>query len=766
MPCTASASTVEEHSQWSHCAINCPGRCPLLFHVRDGELESVDADDEARACLRGRSMRMWVNSPDRLRWPMKRIGPRGSDEFERISWDEALETTYRRLRSIIDAYGNEAVYYAYATGQSATTDHPFRRLLSCIGGYLGSYNNYSNAQIGAMVEFMEGKSDRAKAGSDLSVAEDARLVLVFGGSPAETAQGGAVSNGVWTRMRDRVTRNGGHILVVDPRMNDSIVGHAEEWLPINPGTDAALVAALIHEIYRKGACDIEFLHRFCVGFDDETMPAAYRGKGLSYVDYLMGNGYDGVEKTPGWAEEITGVDRGTIQKVAHLIMEADPLFVMQGWGSQRHSNGEMTAGSIMMLPLVTGQIGLRGTNNGVHENVGGNLLSHLPSLENPVTASIPVFLYTEAIDHGRKMTAKRDGVRGVDALGSDIKCIINHAGNCLTNQHGDINRTHEILSDETRCEFILGIDVEFCDSSRYADILLPDLFRLEQDSVLDAGSSDYYLTAGSPAVTSRFERRSAWDVCCELARRFGVEEEFTAGRSQEGWIRALFEESRVEYPWLPSYDEVKAKGVWHRPERGASVALSAFRSDPEGHPLQTPSGKIEIFSEALVGISEMWELSEEDTITPIPTYVPDRNGQARVSERHPLVLVGFHHRGNLHSSWGNVDAIQIENPSMLWINPTDAARRGIADGDEVEVFNSFGRLRVEAKVTGRIKQGAVALPQGAWHRADMAGDRVDHGGCINTLTGSSPSPLAKGNPQHANVCQVVRVREEEGPCLG
>ena len=149
-------AAAEETVTWGHCAINCPGRCSLKFHVQDDEVVWVDTytskdagfdDPQPRACLRGRSYRRWLASPDRINYPMKRVGKRGEGKYEQISWDEAIDLAATKLKEVIDKYGNEAVYVPYATGVSATTSRPFNRFLNLVGGYLNFYNSYSTAQI-------------------------------------------------------------------------------------------------------------------------------------------------------------------------------------------------------------------------------------------------------------------------------------------------------------------------------------------------------------------------------------------------------------------------------------------------------------------------------------------------------------------------------------------------------------------------------------------------------------------------------------------
>ena len=744
---------------WGHCAINCPSRCPLKFHVKDDEIVWVEADTssdaafedrQARACLRGRSYRRWMNSPDRLIYPLKRVGARGEGKFERISWEEAIDTIAGELTRVIESYGNDAVYIDYATGvEGVTTGQPFQRLLNLCGGYLDYYGSYSAAQLAYMQATVFGASG---GGSALKTAEDAELVLVFGSSPIETRQGGLHTHYDYVALREKTK---GKIIVIDPRFNDSLSGHSDQWLPINPGTDAALVAAIAYELIAADRIDVDFLHTYCSGFDEESMPEAARGKHLSYKDYVLGEGYDKVEKSPEWAAPITGIDADAIRALAAEIAEASPLFVTQGWGPQRRSNGEWNFWSICLLPLLVGQAGKPGTNNGNRESRFIIPLTDFPSGENPVEASISCFLFTDAIDHGTEMTKTKDGVRGADRLSNNIKFLINYAGNCLTNQHSDINKAHDILADESKCEFILAVDTVMCDSAKYADILLPDLFRSEQVSLASTGSNTAYIVTAQPCTSPKFERKTAYEMCEMLAEKLGVRDEFTEGKTQAEWIEELYEADREEDPELPSYAELVEMGVYKR-ERPGNIALDKFVADPVENALATPSGKIEIFSQKIAKAMEEWEFAEDETVYPVPAYVPEWHGVETTTDEFPLALSGFHYRGRVHSSWGSIELLKEANPQELWINPVDAESRGIKQGDRVSVKNEFGETQLLAKVTPRIVPGTVAMAQGAWHDADMQGDRIDRGGCINTLTTQRPSPLAKGNPQHSNICNVSK----------
>ncbi len=412
-----------------------------------------------------------------------------------------------------------------------------------------------------------------------------------------------------------------------------------------------------------------------------------------------------------------------------------------------------------MLPVLTGQIGLAGTNTGQREAEPPTyLVGKIPAGDNPVEVTIPCFQWLNAVDHGKEMTSLNAGLKGADELGTDIKFIWNYAGNCITNQHGDINYTHDVLSDESKCEFILVWDTVMTDSAKYADILLPDAMRAEQLNMQTQGYSEYYtsVVVGGPAQEPAFENRSSYDVMADIAERFGKREEFTEGRTHDEWVQHLYEEGASADPDMPSWEEIQEQGIYKRALEPA-IGLQDFREDPVGNPLETPSGKIEIYSEQLAEIAATWELRDDEIISPIPVFTPGPDGYGSTNEEFPLYCCGFHHKSRTHSSFGFIPELEQVARQQIWINPADAETRGISDGDLCSVKSAAGEVRIEARVTPRIIPGTVGFPQGAWHKASMDGDRVDEGGCVNTLTTYRPTPLAKGNgPAHSMVVEVTK----------
>ncbi len=770
---TAQASPVphqpEEKVVWSACTVNCGSRCPLRMHIVDGEIKYVETDNtgadiygdkhQVRACLRGRSMRRRVYNPDRLKYPMLRTGKRGEGKFKRISWEEAFDLISNNLQRIIKDYGNEAIYLNYGTGALGGTvarswppaNSPVARLMNCVGGYLNHYGTYSTAQISCAMPYTYGSGD----GNSISDIENSKLVVLFGNNPAETRMSGG---GITYQLQQARERSNARMIVIDPRYTDTAAGREDEWIPIRPGTDAALVAGLAHVLITENMVDQAFLDKYCVGYDEKTLPPDAPANS-HYKAYIMGQGADNTEKTPQWASAITGIPADKIIKLAREIGSAKPAYIAQGWGPQRHANGELTARAIAMLPILTGNVGIAGGNTGAREGSYAIPFERMPVLENPVKASISVFLWTDAIERGPEMTATADGVRGKDKLDVPIKFIWNYASNSLVNQHSDINKTHAILQDDKKCEMIVVIDNHMTSSAKYADLLLPDCTASEQmDFCMDGYTSNLgYAIFASQAIKPRFECRTVYDMCTEIARRMNVEQQFTEGRTQEEWLRHLYDQTKANnIPDLPSFEAFREQGIFKMMDpRGHFVAHKAFREDPDANPLKTPSGKIEIYSSRLAELARTWQLPQGDVIDPLPVYSPGFESHLDpLTKKYPLQMCGFHYKSRVHSTYGNVDVLKAACRQEMWINPIDAHERGINNGDLVSIFNDRGEIRINAKVTPRIIPGVVALGEGAWYAPDANG--VDHGGSMNVITTQRPSPLAKGNPQHTNLVDVKK----------
>jgi len=732
---------------------NCGGRCLLAVHVRDGIIVRIDTDDrpwdalenpQLRACIRGRAYRRRQYHRDRLLHPLKRTGARGEGRFERITWNEALEKVAAELDRIRKAHGNAALFVPYGTGSYSQTNgrQTAQRLLNLLGGSLGQYNNYSWACMAAATATVYGTNITGNQRQDWL---NSKYILMWGWNPSEMRDG---TNTEYFLRKAR--ESGARIVCIDPRMTLSAVALSDEWIPIRPGTDVAMMSAMAHVMITGGLYDAAFVASHCVGFDGSQMPAGAAGA-ESYREYILG-ARDKVPKTPAWAEAITGVPRETIARIAREYATRKPGVLYQGYGMQRRAYGEQVVRAGCVLAAITGNVGVPGGwagGLGLQAPDGGPLWNVFPIGPNLVKASIPTFLWTEAVERPGAL-GPAQGLRGVERLETPIKLIYAVASNALVNQHANINRTAKILRDERLVEFLIVQDNFLTPTARFADIVLPACTQFETWGVEDGWKYGDEVLLMPKVVEPPGEAQSDYRICAEIARRLGVADAYTEGRDERGWVEwCLSELRRSRYPALPALAafENGNAGVHAVPVTKPAVALASFRQDPAGNPLDTPSGKVEIFSAALHALGRPGE------VPAVPKYIQEWESPfGPEARKFPLQAIGHHSLARVHSTLAGVDVLEEAFPQRVFINPIDATARKISDGDEVRVFNGRGEMRIRSRVTRRIMPGVVAIPQGAWWKPDE--NSVDRGGSVNVLTSERWTPLAFGNAQHTIMVEV------------
>lgn len=793
---------------WSACTVNCGSRCPLQLQVKNGRVVRVLPDDtgtnelgsqSVRACVRGRSIRHRIYNPDRLKKPLKRKPgtKRGAGEWVEISWEQALDEIAQKMKEIKSKYGNEAFYINYGTGtlgSIVSTSWPpdvsaFARLMNCWGGYLDHYSDYSTTEITTAYPYFYGTWFGSNSLDD---AARSKLQVMFGNNPLETRMSGG---GLTFTTIETKKASGVRTIIIDPRYSETAVDLADEWVALRPGTDAALIAGMIHVMLQENLHDQDFLDTYCVGFDEAHMPPGAPAN-ASYRAYIEGK-KDGIEKTPKWASEITGVPEQTIRQLAREIATAKPCAITQGWGPQRHANGENASRAIFLLACVTGNVGIPGGGNGARESSPGIGVGKIltASKPNPSMKIISVFSWLDAIDHGEKMDTFNSGVMEKPELGVrnfkvpvdesgtptntklevPIKMVWQYGGNSLVNQTGENAASVKILQDESKCELIVDCDIQMTVSCRYADYVLPGTSAAEETDYHEGenGAPMAYGIVSSQAIKPLYQCKDVYTICTELADRLGVKDDFTEGKTREDWLKEAIDAAREDDPELPTFEEWKKMGVYRRND-GPIVSMEDFRTDPQANPLPTPSGKIEIYSQRIEQMATKWtfddfrEKAEGDRLVPLPEYVETWDGPAAaITGKYPLQCIGHHFKGRTHSTYGNVDWLREAHLQTIWINPIDAKARGIKNGDLVFAYNDRGTVRIEAKVTPRIAPGVVSLPQGAWYHPVEASEvkppaganpdiPVDIGGNTNTLSSLHPSPLAHGNAVHTITVEIEK----------
>ncbi|WP_147535540.1 DMSO/selenate family reductase complex A subunit [Bacillus marasmi] len=727
---------------------DCGGKCVIKAHVQDGVITRISTrtDEELdesnpymKACVRGRGYRKYQYHPDRLKYPMKRVGKRGEGKFERISWEEAIDTIANETKRITETYGPTARYVHQGTAVSGGTmmgANFARRLMAMTGGYLNYYHSVSMGNTAAATPYTYGT---AATGSSLDTLEHTKLVVLWGHNPAETIFGH--TNHYFKKLKEK----GIKFILVDPRYSNSGQAYADEWIPLLPGTDNALMDAMAYVIVKENLHDKAFLDQFVVGFDEDHMPDGVPAN-ESLVAYLFGQ-KDGIEKTPEWAEAICKVPAEKIREFAREYANAKPAALIQGWGPQRHASGERIARGGTMLATITGNVGKAGAWASGYGGIPRKFPVGVPIPENPAKASISIMSWTDAITDAKSITPE-DGLQGVDQLTTNVKLIINLAGNYLVNQQPDINKTIKILEDESLVEFIVVSDNFLSPSAKFADILLPENTFFERWNLGETWASGDYFVLSEKVVDNYFESRSDYEWLAEVAKKLGVEKEFTEGRDELGWIKFILEETKKVEPSAPTLDELKKSRVHMWRYDKPRIAFKDQIEDPANHPFETPSGKIELFSKALYDM-------EHSEIPAIPKYVPEWEGPSDpLTEKYPLQCITWKAKNRANSCFANHPWQKDLTEQVLWMNPVDAEKRKIKSGDKIKIYNDRGTILMPVQVTVRIMPGVVAMQAGAWYKPDRNG--VDTGGCANVLTSQRKTPLAKGNAHQTMLVQVER----------
>ncbi|MFC1895708.1 molybdopterin-dependent oxidoreductase [Thermodesulfobacteriota bacterium] len=705
--------SVEEKTIPSGCSHDCGARCPLDVHVRNGRIVKIMPGQpdlvELRPCARGLLYHYRVYSPERVKYPMKRVGERGEGKFVRISWDEALDTVAGEITRIRDAHGPAAIMnFGYGGGHGRLhTRKTVMRLLAMAGGYTEWWGSASNE--GAIFSAAATYANY-RTGNEREDLLNARMIILWGTNPAESLFGNATR---WylTLAKEKGTK----IVCVDPRFTETADSFASQWIPIRPGTDAAALVAMAHVIITEGLHDRDFLDAHTMGFDP-------------FEDYVLG-GEDGVAKTPAWAEQITGVPAAIIQTLARQYASLKPAALLPGWGPGRSSTGEQYHRAASALAALTGNIGIHGGSAAAMDGTGGGPGGlDLPGAPNAVEKQAP--LRPDAFRRCQHRTVARvhvshawDAILHGKAGGyyNDIKMVYVTCGDAL-NQWPDSNKAVKALR---KLDFVVVHEQIMTPTAKYADILLPACTWCERNDINLPYICGHHAVYANKAIEPLFESKTDLDICTELAGRLGIEG--YNEKTEDEWLRFV-----ADRHGIPDYDTFKAKGfhLFEMPE--PYVAFRAEIEDPEHNKFRTPSGKIEIFCQDLA------DLGRPD-IPAIPKYIETWEGvNDPLREKYPLQLITPHSRKRIHSTLHHIPWFQKMEPHTVWMNPVDAGFRGIADGDEVKVFNDRGTVLIPTKITARIMPGVVSIYQGAWYDPDSSG--IDRGGCANVLTRSEHSP--------------------------
>ena len=733
--------------------------------VKDGRLVDMRpfAEDSDPSAI-GKGLVGAVDGPTRITapvvrkgWLEGRRGRRGGDEFVEVSWEKAEQLVADELARVRAEHGNQAIYagcYGWASaGRFHHAQSQIHRFLNCIGGYVKSLNTYSFAAAEVIIPHVLGdfRGFIYDQTSWQSIIDEGGLFVGFGGLPLKNAQinqggtGGHVQKG----FVERAHAAGVEFVNISPLATDMPANIQADWLAVRPNTDTALILGLCHTLLNEGLHDTAFLARYCVGFND-------------FAAYLRGAG-DDTPKTADWAAGLCGLAADDIRALARR-MASSRTMISLSWSLTRQAYGEQPMWAGIVLAAMLGQIGLPGGGVGIGysavNRVGYDLhrlsLASVPQGINPVRDFIPVARIADML----LQPGTAFDYNGGRYTYPDLKLIYWAGGNPFHH--------HQDLSRLTRAWQIpqTVIAHEWCWNglARHSDIVLPVTTPVERSDIAMT-PLDPYLVSMEQAIAPVGAARDDYDIFTSLSRKMGTEEAFTEGRTSEDWQRWLYEVSQQRLSRsgleLPSYDQFRAAG-WHKlplPET-TNIMFSDFRRDPEAHPLKTPSGRIEIYSETVAGFAY-------DDCPGHPVWLAPPEWLGTDDKDYPLHLLSNQPRTKLHSQLdqGQVSAAaKVKGREEAFMNPEDAHPRGITDGMVIRLFNARGAIYAGVRVTDRIRPGVVMVPTGAWLDPDPDNPSLCKHGNPNMLAPDRPtSKLAQGPAAHSCLVQAEAVAQDSLP---
>jgi anaerobic dimethyl sulfoxide reductase subunit A len=724
----------EETIVTSTCGHNCGGRCVVNAHVVGGRIVKISTDPRRwepelpplHACARGVGQIERVYHPDRLKYPLKRTGPRGSGNFTRISWEEALDRVAGELQRVRARSGNAAILDASRSGSLSVLHGrgAAQRFFYMFGGATVLWSNMSaEAEVFAVRMTYGANAGYKSAGREPTDYLNSKLIWMWGWSPGD----GTFGTNTYQYLK-LAKQRGVRIVAFDPRRTRSSVALADEHVFIQPSTDAAALIAMAHVIVTEGLHDQAYCDRHVLGFDEAHLPPGAPA-GASYCSYLLGLS-DGIEKTCQWAAAITGIPAATLRRLAIEFATTKPAALQCGYAPGRTAYGEQFHRAAYALCAITGNVGVPGGSSGVSNGAAGRgSIRGLPTGNNPIEARVASPLLADLLARGKS-----------GGYPADIKLIYSVGGD-LFNQCPNVNKIVGAL-DEVEC--LVAQDHFLTPTARYADIVLPATTFWERRDVHTPWSgAGHYAIFMQRAIEPMHECRNDIDIFAELARRVGIEG--YNPMSEEAWLRELTRDA------IDDFDAFAANGLARFPAPQDAVAFAREIRDPERYRFSTPSGKIEIYAMQLAANPDPYGLG---AIPPIPTWIAPFDEQTR----YPLKLCTPKSRARTHSIHGNQPRLARVDRDDVWINPADALARCIENGMRVRVFNALGATVLPARVTGRIARGVVSIKEGAWFTPRR--DGTDVVGCANVLTADRSAPSG-ATTYNTNRVEIERVAAGE-----
>lgn len=741
----------------------------------------------------GHTARNWVYS-NRVEYPMKRIDwdpegernpqNRGKSGYERISWDEAIDIVVSEIEKSKDANGNASGIFTGMSGHpewgSIHYSSDADRFWTLIGTTPWRFTpiSWEGWFSGATFVFGYFFSFGVIPAPDImqDITNDSDMIVLWGNDPfTKTVYSGLDLPRAFQFWREL----GKKIIMIEPWANDTGMVCGDKWIPIIPGTDAALAEAIAWVWIDEGTYDKAYLSTHAVGFDEETLPEGAPA-GASFKNYILGI-QDGVPKDPAYAEAITGIPSRIIYELARE-WAAKPTCLMGMLGGQcRRAYAHETARLMVTLQamqglgkpgvsIVTGCTNIAAKHDSRQLSVPGyadggmNFLAGPP--EEKVRQAVLDLAIEDALNKNKPVkqecgTMYKTGFAGegfwteyeYPCEGEKPIRMIWWRGSTVGNDpdYARIIRLYQNPSIET-----VVINAPWFDRDcRYADLVLPATTLFETEDVTEPGKCGVYVPPyginarcevySQKCIEPVGESKTDIEIFEAVAEKLGCLQDYTLGNSLEDWLRLLYGTTNVPM----TFEEFREKGYYVWPDLEdykPNKQLKGFYEDPVANPLFTPSGKLEIYSMTL----QMKYGMDNPDIGPTPRYIPEWEGRytTELVDRFPLQLLPGHPKYRFHgkfngSSWLR-ECYKVMGPDgyeyePVYMHPTDLAARGLKDGQIVRMFNDRGQILAGVVATERVIPGVARCSYGSWYDPlEPTPEGLDRGGEVNRLTPSRP----------------------------
>ena len=696
----------------------------LGYDEETGRKEAARCLNCATVCIKGATIPEVMYHPNRVLYPLKRVGARGEGKWQRISWDEALDTIAGNLRRIKEKHGPEAIHVSCGSGQKHIGIQATKiaeQLWPTPNTHLGRYTCIHPDVMANGATF--GDTITYEFGIDYL---DAQCIIFWGAEPD-------VATPAQARVVHRALRRGAKLIVVDPRPIP-MAKRADVWLRIRPGTDMALALAMQHVIINEGIYNREFVENYCYGFD----------KLKEHVQ----------KYTPEWAEGVTSVPREDIVKAARLYASERPgcIYIRLGSGAQQVTSTQ-TCRSISMLIGITGNADLKGSNQLYYRTFREALMWHpyLMFWGVKPPAAINERRYGAKdypLMHKRGLCHVPSTIQGMET--GQVRAMWAVADNLIVAEM-DNRRIWDILKN--KLEFFFVSDLFMTPTAELADIVLPTAFYPEIDQLTEAfGHPASTVTATRKVVEPVGECRDDREVAIEIAKRMGMDV-------------APWETLHDYFNWMLKYQGITFQELLQKPNGTLTFPRGYERYRTSTPPFSTPSGKVELYSPTFEAMG----------VDPMPVYEEPPESPVRTPElfkEFPFIYTHYRIHGYMHSEGRQIKRQrQLAPEPFLQMNPERAAALGIADGDWVylETPKSAGKnhLKYRLQLIPDMHPDVVAGPHAWWFPERPEAEHGCFESNINALVPLDPpyDPVV-GVPQvRAILCRVWKAEEKKMPMV-